>query len=86
MGAVWTLSAAGYLGYATLFGTIEEQMYYILLLPCVISVCVWTDGRVAERKRAVGSPSWWWRSVSPCSSIWPSGPRSTTATTTSTAD
>ena len=28
-------SAAGYLGYATVFGTIEEQMYYILLLPSV---------------------------------------------------
>ena len=33
MGSLWTLSAAAYLTYATLFGTIEEQMYYILLLP-----------------------------------------------------
>ena len=49
MGAMWTLSAAAYLGYATAFGTIEEQMYYILLLPCVISVVVWVDGRMAER-------------------------------------
>jgi hypothetical protein len=45
--AVWTTAAASYLVYATLFGTIEEQMYYILLLPCAISVCLWTAGRMA---------------------------------------
>jgi Dolichyl-phosphate-mannose-protein mannosyltransferase len=49
MGSMWTLSAAAYLAYATLFGTIEEQMYYILLLPCVVSVVVWVDGRMAAR-------------------------------------
>ena len=32
--ALWAVSAAAYLVYATLLGTIEEQMYYILLLPC----------------------------------------------------
>ena len=39
--AMWTLSAAGYLAYATVLGTIEEQMYYILLLPSVASICIW---------------------------------------------
>jgi 4-amino-4-deoxy-L-arabinose transferase-like glycosyltransferase len=47
--ALWTLSAAGYLGYATVFGTIEEQMYYILLLPSIVSVCVWWAGCSAVR-------------------------------------
>jgi 4-amino-4-deoxy-L-arabinose transferase-like glycosyltransferase len=54
--AIWTMSAAAYLAYATLFGTIEEQMYYILLLPCVISVCLVTAGvagHVGRRWRAV---------------------------------
>jgi len=32
----WALSACGYLMYATVFGSIEEQMYYIPLLPCVL--------------------------------------------------
>ncbi|MGH9078934.1 MAG: phospholipid carrier-dependent glycosyltransferase [Acidimicrobiales bacterium] len=54
--ALWTLSAAGYLAYATVFGTIEEQMYYILLLPSIISVCVWWAGWSAVRAT-------WWRSV-----------------------
>ena len=34
----WTLAACGYLSYATIFGSIEEQMYYIPLLPCVLCV------------------------------------------------
>jgi len=55
--AVWTMSAAAYLVYATLFGTIEEQMYYILLLPCAISVCLWFGGRMStghRRWRVIG--------------------------------
>jgi hypothetical protein len=55
--AVWTISAACYLVYATLLGTIEEQMYYILLLPSVISLCLWFAGPVGRRSdrwRAVG--------------------------------
>jgi 4-amino-4-deoxy-L-arabinose transferase-like glycosyltransferase len=42
--ALWTTAAAAYLVYATLFGTIEEQMYYILLLPSLISICLWVAG------------------------------------------
>ena len=38
--AIWTVAAAAYLVYATLIGTIEEQMYYILLLPSAISLCL----------------------------------------------
>ncbi len=34
----WTLAACGYLVYATGLGSIEEQMYYIPLLPCILSV------------------------------------------------
>jgi 4-amino-4-deoxy-L-arabinose transferase-like glycosyltransferase len=45
---VWTLAAAAYLVYATVFGTIEEQMYYILFLPCVMSLCLWFDGTLGS--------------------------------------
>jgi hypothetical protein len=51
MVSLWTLVAASYLAYATLFGTIEEQMYYIVLLPSVVSICVWSVGWSAERTR-----------------------------------
>jgi 4-amino-4-deoxy-L-arabinose transferase-like glycosyltransferase len=34
----WTLTSCGYLVYATGLGSIEEQMYYIPLLPCILSV------------------------------------------------
>ena len=54
--ALWTVSAAAYLVYATLFGTIEEQMYYILLLPAAISLCLWFDRlRPGLRSRRGGS-------------------------------
>ena len=56
MVSMWTVAAAAYLGYATVFGTIEEQMYYILLLPSVISICAWSVGWQAERSRR-------WRTV-----------------------
>jgi 4-amino-4-deoxy-L-arabinose transferase-like glycosyltransferase len=56
MVSLWTLAAAGYLAYATLFGTIEEQMYYILLLPSAVSVCIWSVGWSADRTRR-------WRTV-----------------------
>jgi uncharacterized membrane protein len=40
--ALWTVSAAAYLAYATLFGTLEEQMYYLLLIPaiCMLTLSV----------------------------------------------
>ena len=35
--ALWATSAAGYLAYATAFGTLEEQLYYVLLVrPCAL--------------------------------------------------
>ena len=49
--ALWTLSPAGYLAYATVLGTIEEQMYYILLLPSIVSICIWWAGCSADRTR-----------------------------------
>jgi Dolichyl-phosphate-mannose-protein mannosyltransferase len=39
--SVWTLVAGAYLVYATVFGSIEEQMYYILLAPAVASLAAW---------------------------------------------
>jgi 4-amino-4-deoxy-L-arabinose transferase-like glycosyltransferase len=56
---IWTLAASAYLVYATLVGTIEEQMYYIVLLPAAASLCLWfsanpgTPGRRWERVGAV---------------------------------
>ena len=41
---LWSLAACGYLAYATLFGSIEEQMYYIPLLPCTIVAFLWASG------------------------------------------
>ena len=36
--ALWSFAATAYLGYATLFGTIEEQMYYLLFIPCLCAL------------------------------------------------
>ena len=49
--ALWTVSASAYLVYATLIGTIEEQMYYILLLPSAISLCLWFAAGFGPRPR-----------------------------------
>lgn len=38
--ALWSTAAAAYLGYATLFGTLEEQMYYVAFIPCLCSLVV----------------------------------------------
>lgn len=37
----WSLAACGYLVYATFIGSIEEQMYYITLAPCVLTLVLW---------------------------------------------
>jgi hypothetical protein len=50
---IWALSAAAYLVYATLFGTIEEQMYYILLAPAAASLVVWLAGPLVSARTAV---------------------------------
>jgi hypothetical protein len=52
--ALWTVVAGAYLGYATLFGSIEEQMYYILLAPSVASLAAWlarAGGTAADRRQ-----------------------------------
>jgi predicted membrane-bound dolichyl-phosphate-mannose-protein mannosyltransferase len=38
--AAWGLASGGLLAYATLLGSIEEQMYYIALAPCAIAAVV----------------------------------------------
>ena len=59
--AIWTVSAAAYLVYATLIGTIEEQMYYILLLPSAISLCLWFAGPTPVRDPDMAEGrSWSW--------------------------
>ncbi|SDI78961.1 Dolichyl-phosphate-mannose-protein mannosyltransferase [Frankineae bacterium MT45] len=35
---VWAVAACGYLTYAMAIGSLEEQMYYITLVPCVLSL------------------------------------------------
>jgi hypothetical protein len=39
--AIWTICAAGYLTYAMAFGSLEEQMYYIVLAPAACSLVAW---------------------------------------------
>ena len=36
----WAFAAACYLGYATVFGTLEEQMYYLLLMPAICALVI----------------------------------------------
>lgn len=48
--AGWTAGGAVYLCYATLFGTIEEQMYYICLLPCIASISLFIAGLSSRSK------------------------------------
>lgn len=36
--ALWAFAACGYLGYATVIGSLEEQMYYITFVPCVLTI------------------------------------------------
>jgi Dolichyl-phosphate-mannose-protein mannosyltransferase len=57
--ALWTVAGAAYLAYATVFGTIEAQMYYICLLPCVATLALFASScrpswsRDAKRALAV---------------------------------
>jgi hypothetical protein len=59
--AVWTISGFAYLAYATLFGTIEEQMYYICLLPAIASVAAAVPSSVKKSPR--GKRRWFPRAV-----------------------
>ena len=49
--STWAFAAACYLAYATVFGTLEEQMYYLLLMPgiCALAVWFWRMGRSWQR-------------------------------------
>jgi hypothetical protein len=38
--ALWATAAAGYLAYATAFGTLEEQMYYVLFVPALCTLVI----------------------------------------------
>lgn len=38
--ALWGFTTCGYLVYATGFGSIEEQMFYIPMLPCVVAIAL----------------------------------------------
>lgn len=39
----WAFAASCYLGYATVFGTLEEQMYYLLLMPAICALVIWVS-------------------------------------------
>ncbi len=55
---VWAFVASGYIVYATLFGSIEEQMYYILLGPAlaatVAAAVTIRSGRRLSQLRRIG--------------------------------
>jgi hypothetical protein len=38
--AIWTASATALLGYAILLGTLEEQFFYFLVVPCVLTTAM----------------------------------------------
>lgn len=47
---VWATTACAYLAYATLFGSLEEQMFHIAVTPCACVVAL-----VVERRRVVAA-------------------------------
>jgi 4-amino-4-deoxy-L-arabinose transferase-like glycosyltransferase len=38
--AIWAVCACGYLGYAIVFGSLEEQMFYIAAAPCAAALAI----------------------------------------------
>ncbi len=48
---IWSLAACGYLLYAITFGTLEAQMFYIMVLPAVAALCVWASSSVPSWRR-----------------------------------
>jgi hypothetical protein len=48
--AVWTLCSSAYLAYAMPFGSLEEQMYYIVIVPAAAALVVWSS-MVGETSR-----------------------------------
>lgn len=51
--AAWGVAACCYLAYAVLFGSIEEQMFYITLAPCTVAAVLVVGGllRAGNRRR-----------------------------------
>ncbi|QHC64469.1 phospholipid carrier-dependent glycosyltransferase [Rathayibacter festucae] len=47
--AIWAVCACGYVGYAVVFGSLEEQMFYIAAVPCVAALMI----RSAIARRSV---------------------------------
>lgn len=53
--SLWALSACGYVAYAVVFGSLEEQMFYIAAAPCavVLAIAVTRIRRDALRRIAI---------------------------------
>jgi hypothetical protein len=48
---LWGFAASAYLGYAIVFGSIEEQMFYILAVPLFASMFLWAARALPLAKR-----------------------------------
>ncbi len=42
---MWSFCACAYLAYAIVLGSLEEQMFYIMVLPVVACLCLWVQRR-----------------------------------------
>lgn len=53
--SLWAVSACAYVAYAVMFGSLEEQMFYIAAAPCAaaLTVLVFLIDRVALRRVAI---------------------------------
>jgi hypothetical protein len=53
--AIWAVCACGYIAYAVVFGSLEEQMFYIAAAPCAaaLAIRVFLIGRRVLRRVAV---------------------------------
>lgn len=49
--ALWGIVASSYLSFETLFGSIEEQMFYIMVLPTTAALAIWLGRRRAYATR-----------------------------------
>ncbi|SOD71515.1 4-amino-4-deoxy-L-arabinose transferase-like glycosyltransferase [Jatrophihabitans sp. GAS493] len=55
---VWTVAACGYLTYAMAIGSLEEQMYYITLVPCVLAIAAVVHRLRQDRLDRVARTLW----------------------------
>ncbi|KQM83937.1 glycosyltransferase family 39 protein [Agromyces sp. Leaf222] len=53
--AIWAVCACGYVAYAVVFGSLEEQMFYIAVVPCAaaLSIRVFVIGRRVLRRAGI---------------------------------